>query len=192
MTSPDSTRGSIPPGDRRDNEWLRALRSSMDETLANLSITGHLRGFSDQPVAEIVQCGEPISSFTPLREHIERLNVGGSVSRRMSGPSNAILPSTNVSTSGPLATRPTMPGAKPGSMWRSSRARSCLRLVAANPRDSFLAQPVTRSAANAAPLASRVRRSISCRPSCRCIVCLLVSGNREIDDFMTVPRSRPG
>ena len=43
-----------------------------------------------------------------------------------------------------------------------------------------------------APLASRVRRSISCRPSCRCIVCLLVSGNREIDDFMTVPRSRPG
>jgi hypothetical protein len=33
---------------------------------------------------------------------------------------------------------------------------------------------------------------ISCRPSCRCIVCLLVSGNREIDDFMTVPRSRPG
>jgi hypothetical protein len=29
------------------------------ETLANLSITGHLRRFSDQPVAEIVQCGEP-------------------------------------------------------------------------------------------------------------------------------------
>jgi hypothetical protein len=29
------------------------------ETLANLSITGHLRCFSDQPVAEIVQCGEP-------------------------------------------------------------------------------------------------------------------------------------
>ena len=27
------------------------------ETLANLSITGHLRSFSDQPVAEIVQCG---------------------------------------------------------------------------------------------------------------------------------------
>jgi hypothetical protein len=26
----------------------------------------------------------------------------------------------------------------------------------------------------------------------RCIVCLLVSGNRAIDDFMTVPRSRPG
>ena len=69
-------------------------------------------------------------------------------SRRMSGPSNAISRSTNVSTPGPLATRPTMPGAKPGSMWRSSRARSCLRLVTANPR--------------------------------------------EIDDFMTVPRSRPG
>jgi hypothetical protein len=29
------------------------------ETLANLSTIGHLRGFSDQPVAEIVQCGEP-------------------------------------------------------------------------------------------------------------------------------------
>src|SRR4030095_5370505 len=66
------------------------------------------------------------------------------------------------------------------------------RLMAANPRDSFLAQPVTRNAANAAPLASRVRRSISCRPSCRCIVYLLVGGSREIDDFMIVPRSRPG
>ena len=31
------------------------------ETLANLSITGHLRRFSNQPVAEIVQCGEPNS-----------------------------------------------------------------------------------------------------------------------------------
>jgi RNA polymerase sigma-70 factor (ECF subfamily) len=30
------------------------------------------------------------------------------------------------------------------------------------------------------------------RGSCRCIVCVLVSGNREIDDVMTVPRSRPG
>jgi hypothetical protein len=55
------------------------------------------------------------------------------VSRRMSGPSNVILPGTNVSTSGPLATGPTMPGAKPGSTWRSSRAGSFLRLVAANP-----------------------------------------------------------
>src|SRR5688572_23397410 len=36
-----------------------ALRDSPRETLANLSITGHLRCFSDQPVAEIVQCGEP-------------------------------------------------------------------------------------------------------------------------------------
>jgi hypothetical protein len=36
-----------------------ALRDSPRETLANLSITGHLRGFLDQPVAEIVQCGEP-------------------------------------------------------------------------------------------------------------------------------------
>jgi hypothetical protein len=34
------------------------------ETLANLSTIGHLRGFSDQPVAEIVQCGEPILSTT--------------------------------------------------------------------------------------------------------------------------------
>jgi NAD(P)-dependent dehydrogenase (short-subunit alcohol dehydrogenase family) len=30
--------------------------------LGELSITGHLRCFSDQPVAEIVQCGEPILS----------------------------------------------------------------------------------------------------------------------------------
>jgi hypothetical protein len=36
-----------------------ALRDSPRETLANLSITGHLRRFSDQPVAEIVQCAEP-------------------------------------------------------------------------------------------------------------------------------------
>ena len=36
-----------------------ALRDSPRETLANLSITGHLRCFSDQPVADIVQCGEP-------------------------------------------------------------------------------------------------------------------------------------
>jgi hypothetical protein len=36
-----------------------ALRDSPRETLANLSITGHLRCFLDQPVAEIVQCGEP-------------------------------------------------------------------------------------------------------------------------------------
>jgi hypothetical protein len=32
--------------------------------LGEPSITGHLRGFSDQPVAEIVQCGEP--SFQQL------------------------------------------------------------------------------------------------------------------------------
>jgi hypothetical protein len=34
-------------------------KASRRETLANLSITGRLRRFSDQPVAEIVQCGEP-------------------------------------------------------------------------------------------------------------------------------------
>ena len=32
---------------------------------------------SDEVVAEIVQCGKPISSFTPLRKPVERLNVGG-------------------------------------------------------------------------------------------------------------------
>jgi hypothetical protein len=42
-------------------------------------LTG-LRGFSNQPVAEIVQCGEPISSFASLREQIERLSVGGTKS----------------------------------------------------------------------------------------------------------------
>jgi hypothetical protein len=40
------------------------LRDLPRETLANLSITGHLRCFSDQPVAEIVQCGAPITSTT--------------------------------------------------------------------------------------------------------------------------------
>jgi hypothetical protein len=34
--------------------------------LANLSITGHLRCFSDQPVAEIVQCGEPAPKQLPI------------------------------------------------------------------------------------------------------------------------------
>ena len=55
--------------------WSRSPRRSADnsgtveseeaqprETLANLSITGHLRCFSDQRVAEIVQCGEPLTS----------------------------------------------------------------------------------------------------------------------------------
>ena len=37
-------------------------REDRRETLANLSITGHLRRFSDQPVAEIVQCSEAILS----------------------------------------------------------------------------------------------------------------------------------
>jgi len=39
----------------------RLRRDSPRETSANLSRTGHLRGFADQPVAEIVQCGEPTS-----------------------------------------------------------------------------------------------------------------------------------
>jgi hypothetical protein len=38
--------------------------------LANLSITGHLRCFSDQPVAEIVQCGEPIP-FSELAASVD-------------------------------------------------------------------------------------------------------------------------
>ena len=33
------------------------------ETLANLAKKADLRCFSDQPVAEIVQCGEPIPRF---------------------------------------------------------------------------------------------------------------------------------
>jgi hypothetical protein len=36
-----------------------SLFGSYRETLANLSITGHLCGFSDQPGSKIVQCGEP-------------------------------------------------------------------------------------------------------------------------------------
>ena len=42
------------------------LRDSPRETLANLSITGHLRCFSDQPVAEIVQCGEPARKINKI------------------------------------------------------------------------------------------------------------------------------
>src|SRR6476660_4257439 len=50
------------------NENLDSGRSrdSSRETSANLSITGHLRSFSDQPVAEIVQCDEP--AFARLRQ----------------------------------------------------------------------------------------------------------------------------
>ncbi len=43
---------ALQKGGRKNGESAR-------ETLANLSITGHLRRFSNQPVAEIVQCGEP-------------------------------------------------------------------------------------------------------------------------------------
>src|SRR5215218_8156719 len=52
-----------------------ALRASHRETLANLSITGQLRRFSNQPVPEIVQCGEPFFStiYTPSRIRRESL-----------------------------------------------------------------------------------------------------------------------
>ena len=42
------------------------------ETLANLSISGHLRCFLDQPVAEIVQCGEP----APKQLTVNNLRLG--------------------------------------------------------------------------------------------------------------------
>jgi hypothetical protein len=46
--------------------WRQRLQAGLlfetpRETLANLARTGDLCCFSDQPVAEIVQCGEPIS-----------------------------------------------------------------------------------------------------------------------------------
>jgi hypothetical protein len=46
--------------------WQRLRRSSRltSRNLGELSRTGHLRGSSDQPVAEIVQCGEPILSMS--------------------------------------------------------------------------------------------------------------------------------
>ena len=52
--------GNHPSGasEQRGVDW-RIRTAVLRETLANLSITGHLRCFSDQPVAEIVQCGEP-------------------------------------------------------------------------------------------------------------------------------------
>ena len=34
-----------------------------------------LRSFADEPVAEIVQCGEPISTFSAIRQYVEPLNV---------------------------------------------------------------------------------------------------------------------
>ena len=51
---------SVPAGRRLFGLAVGAsLLGDPRETLANLSKTGHLCGFSDQPVAEIVQCGEP-------------------------------------------------------------------------------------------------------------------------------------
>jgi thioredoxin reductase len=43
-----------------------ALNALPRETFTNLSITGHLRGFSDQPGSEIVQCGEPPHKLTQV------------------------------------------------------------------------------------------------------------------------------
>ena len=76
--------GQRPQSAEAGKGWV-ALRDSPRETLANLSITGHLRCFSDQPVAEIVQCGEPIFCFTRLREQIEPLSVGGTKSSAIEG-----------------------------------------------------------------------------------------------------------
>jgi hypothetical protein len=53
--------------------------------------------------------------------------------RRIRRPEDAVLPSATVSTKGPWATRPTTPGANSGSMWRSSRERSCRSPSAVNP-----------------------------------------------------------
>ena len=47
---------------------LHGRADLIGETLANLPITGHSRCFSNQPVAEIVQCGEPIQRG-PFRSH---------------------------------------------------------------------------------------------------------------------------
>ena len=38
---------------------VRVFETHHAKPLSNLSITGHLRCFSDQRVAENVQCGEP-------------------------------------------------------------------------------------------------------------------------------------
>ena len=63
-----------------------AIRDSARETLANLSVAGHLRCFSDQPVAEIIQCGEAISRLSVLSGevtlHSERMGKVNSIRRR--------------------------------------------------------------------------------------------------------------
>jgi hypothetical protein len=59
-------------------QMLRRSSSLPRETLANLSITGHLRRFLDQPVAEIVQCGEPLflANFSTLPPQSTFCDVG--------------------------------------------------------------------------------------------------------------------
>ena len=54
-------RATDAPAPISSRQRLRRSSRLTRETLANLSITGHLCRFSDQPVAEIVQCGEPPS-----------------------------------------------------------------------------------------------------------------------------------
>jgi hypothetical protein len=68
--------GRLGVSGRRAGRGSVALRDSGRETLANLSITGHLRGFSDQAVAEIVQCGERVA-VTHVRPREHRGAVGG-------------------------------------------------------------------------------------------------------------------
>jgi CheY-like chemotaxis protein len=57
----------LKPRVRGTLDEFRALQVSPCETLANLSLTGHLRCFSDQRLVEIVQCGEPILSSSSPR-----------------------------------------------------------------------------------------------------------------------------
>lgn len=64
----DTTHGSeshpVHSGERFLSLVSLLPRDLRRETLANLSTVGQLRCFSDQPVVEIVQCGEPNGNGT--------------------------------------------------------------------------------------------------------------------------------
>jgi hypothetical protein len=52
--------------DGLSRQTLRRSSISPRETLANLSITGHLRGLSDQPVAEIVHAASQLREVNKI------------------------------------------------------------------------------------------------------------------------------
>ena len=66
--------GASAAADCLSRQRLRRSSRLTSRTWASLSITGHLRCFSDQPVAEIVQCGEPTPKALPIDHFRTRPN----------------------------------------------------------------------------------------------------------------------